>query len=67
MKKWIKVKMVSVKRGKLITYGAYLCPSCNHEALIATKYCPECGEALYKPTKDISVNGWVKEARADAN
>lgn len=46
MRKWQKVKMATVKKNKVITYIAYLCPKCDHEALIQTNYCPDCGKKL---------------------
>ena len=46
MKTWQKVKMATVKSGKVITYLAYLCPKCDNEVIVKTNYCPNCGKRL---------------------
>ena len=52
-KKWLHVKMTALKcKGDVIrVYNAYFCPKCNYEAIVQTKYCPECGKKLGKADK----------------
>ena len=49
---WKKVKMITSKNGKMMAYNTHLCPRCNHESIIASNYCPECGRHLRRTKSD---------------
>ena len=46
--KWKKVKMATVKHGKVMTYLTNLCPKCDAESLVQTNYCSRCGKKIKK-------------------
>lgn len=44
--KWQKVKMTTIKDGKLKVYPTNLCPKCQNEQLVQSNYCSRCGKRL---------------------
>lgn len=46
LNKWQKVKMTTVKDGKLKVYATNLCPKCKNEQLVQSNYCSNCGKRL---------------------